>query len=81
MPKSQIQQSLPPGIELVHAPDFQQWEMDIRVLDANPLYLDQIYRLRFRFDKKYPIGDSYSLRWPLYSSPLANPFSSSLEWD
>ncbi|KAL9077720.1 MAG: hypothetical protein Q9161_000092 [Pseudevernia consocians] len=52
---SKIQQSLPPGIDFVTAPDFKQWEMDIRVLDSNPLYLDQTYRLRFRFSTNYPI--------------------------
>lgn len=30
--------------------------MDIRVLDDNPLYKDQIYRLKFTFSNKYPIG-------------------------
>jgi len=29
--------------------------MDIRVLDANPIYGDAKYRLRFRFSDKYPI--------------------------
>lgn len=32
--------------------------MDIRVLDANPIYLNQVYRLRFRFSNNYPIGKS-----------------------
>ena len=32
--------------------------MDIRVLDDNPLYKDQTYRLRFRFSNNYPIGMS-----------------------
>ncbi len=52
----QIQQSLPPGIDFVTAPDFKEWQMDIRVLDSNPLYQDQTYRLRFRFSSNYPIG-------------------------
>lgn len=30
--------------------------MDIKVLDPNPLYLDQVYRLKFTFSNKYPIG-------------------------
>ena len=34
--------------------------MDIKVLDANPLYLDQTYRLRFRFSNTYPIGTTSS---------------------
>jgi ubiquitin-conjugating enzyme E2 W len=29
--------------------------MDIRVLDDNPLYAGQIYRLKFRFSTAYPI--------------------------
>ncbi|MCJ1478452.1 hypothetical protein MMC13_007132 [Lambiella insularis] len=50
-----VQSTLPPGITLVAAPDLKEWLMDIRVLDANPIYLDQIYRLRFRFTQSYPI--------------------------
>ena len=57
---TQIQQSLPPGISLVSADDLKQWDMDIRVLDANPLYKDQIYRLRFLFGTNYPIGEYIS---------------------
>lgn len=44
--------------------------MDIQVLDHNPLYLDQIYRLRFRFSNNYPIG-MLSLSSPI---PLPSPF-------
>ncbi|MCJ1402726.1 hypothetical protein MMC11_005947 [Xylographa trunciseda] len=29
--------------------------MDIRVLDPNPIYLHQTFRLRFRFTTNYPI--------------------------
>lgn len=51
---------LPPGIELVSSGaddgDISDWLLDIRVLDQNPLYKDQVYRLRFRFPKAYPIG-------------------------
>lgn len=32
--------------------------MDICILDPNPLYLNQTYRLRFRFSSNYPIGKS-----------------------
>ncbi|MCJ1354691.1 MAG: hypothetical protein MMC33_004680 [Icmadophila ericetorum] len=67
-----IKEGLPPGIELVSAEDFKEWLMDIRVLDSNPIYLNQIYRLRFRFSSKYPIGMSFSpvtsLSIPLYKS-------------
>ena len=51
----QIQQSLPPGITLVTADNLQEWQMDIRVLDSNPLYHNQTHRLRFRFSNNYPI--------------------------
>lgn len=30
--------------------------LDIRVLDTNPLYKDQTYRLKFLFPDSYPIG-------------------------
>ena len=30
--------------------------MEIQVLDHNPLYLDQTYRLKFVFSDNYPIG-------------------------
>ncbi|MCJ1334754.1 hypothetical protein MMC09_000019 [Bachmanniomyces sp. S44760] len=50
-----LQGPLAPGLTLVSAPDFKEWQMDIRVLDPNPLYLNKIYRLRFRFSQKYPI--------------------------
>jgi ubiquitin-protein ligase len=46
---------MPPGLELIKADDFAEWQMDIRVLDDNPLYKDQVYRLRFRFGDNYPI--------------------------
>lgn len=46
---------LPPGIELVSADDFEEWLLDIRVLDDNPLYLGEIYRLKFKFGPSYPI--------------------------
>lgn len=32
--------------------------MDIEVLDANPLYMNETYRLKFRFSNNYPIGTS-----------------------
>lgn len=52
----QINSSLPPGITLVSADNFEEWLLDIQVLDRNPLYLDQTYRLKFRFGSSYPIG-------------------------
>ncbi|KAL2022701.1 hypothetical protein VTK56DRAFT_4782 [Thermocarpiscus australiensis] len=50
-----ITNSLPPGIELVSADSFEEWLLDIRVLDNNPLYQNQTYRLKFRFSPSYPI--------------------------
>lgn len=61
----QIQQSLPPGITLVSADDLKQWEMDIRVLDPNPLYLNQTFRARFTFSNNYPIGSAPSYPFPI----------------
>ena len=41
---------------LVSAPDLNQWDLDIRVLDENhPIYKNQTFRLRMRFSDKYPI--------------------------
>jgi hypothetical protein len=57
---------LPPGITLVasgqEGKELSDWLFDIRVLDANPIYLNQIYRLKFRFPKAYPIGIAVNLR-------------------
>ncbi|KAL3431061.1 putative ubiquitin conjugating enzyme [Aspergillus tetrazonus] len=50
-----IKEQLPPGISLHKADDLQNWEMDIQVLDDNPLYRGETYRLRFTFSSKYPI--------------------------
>lgn len=54
--RRQIHEKLPPGIELIKADDLKEWLMDIKVLDDNPLYKDQVYRLKFRFSDNYPIG-------------------------
>lgn len=51
-----MQNSLPPGVSVAKADNLEQWEMDIRVLDDNPIYKDETYRLRFTFSKNYPIG-------------------------
>lgn len=50
-----IHASLPPGISLVSADGFDEWYMDIEVLDANPLYMGETYRLKFKFISTYPI--------------------------
>lgn len=53
-----MQGHLPPGITFAKCDDLEEWQMDIRVLDNNPLYQNQIYRLKFTFSSKYPIGIS-----------------------
>ena len=53
---SKINGQLAPGIKLVSADDLQTWTMDIQVMDDNPIYKDQIYRLQFKFSDSYPIG-------------------------
>ena len=56
---------LPPGnagISIVKSENFEEWQMDITVLDANPLYQNEIYRLKFTFGSKYPIGKFDLLR-------------------
>jgi ubiquitin-conjugating enzyme E2 W len=52
---SKINKGMPPGISLVSADNLEEWLLDIRVLDTNPLYLNKIFRLRFRFSQQYPI--------------------------
>ncbi|POR32065.1 Uncharacterized protein TPAR_07738 [Tolypocladium paradoxum] len=49
------QHGLPPGIELVDGDNLREWFLDIRVLDSNPIYQGQTYRLRFQFPEAYPI--------------------------
>lgn len=51
-----MQGHLPPGISIVKSDDFEEWQMDIKVLDSNPLYQNETYRLKFTFGSKYPIG-------------------------
>lgn len=38
----QAKQKLPPGISIAKADDFREWQMDIQVLDDNPLYKGEI---------------------------------------
>lgn len=35
--------------------------MDIRVLDSNPIYANQIFRLAFLFSQNYPIGNRFEI--------------------
>ncbi|CAG8880788.1 unnamed protein product [Penicillium salamii] len=51
-----MQDHLPPGIAMVKCENLEEWQMDIKVLDQNPLYQDQTYRLKFTFSNKYPIA-------------------------
>jgi ubiquitin-conjugating enzyme E2 W len=51
-----MQGQVPPGIELIKVDDFKEWLVDLRVLDQNPLYEGEVYRLKFTFGKNYPIG-------------------------
>jgi len=52
---SKAHDGLPPGIAMVSAEGFSEWLLDIEVLDANPLYMNQIFRLKFTFSPSYPI--------------------------
>lgn len=56
-----MQGHLPPGISFAKQENLEEWQMDIKVLDDNPLYRDQTYRLKFTFSSKYPIGNLLSL--------------------
>jgi ubiquitin-conjugating enzyme E2 W len=46
---------LPPGITLISAENFETWLVDIQVIDSNPLYHGETYRLKFCFSPQYPI--------------------------
>ncbi|PTU24583.1 hypothetical protein P175DRAFT_0470824 [Aspergillus ochraceoroseus IBT 24754] len=50
-----MQDHVPPGISIAKADGLDEWQMDIKVLDDNPLYQNQTYRLKFTFGSKYPI--------------------------
>ncbi|KAK2749231.1 hypothetical protein FQN57_006847 [Myotisia sp. PD_48] len=52
---NKMHSALPPGITIVAADNLEEWLMDIKVLDSNPLYQNQTYRLKFTFSKNYPI--------------------------
>lgn len=52
----QMQDHVPPGITIVKSDSLEEWQMDIKVLDENPLYKGHTYRLKFTFNNKYPIG-------------------------
>jgi ubiquitin-conjugating enzyme E2 W len=46
---------MPPGITLVQAENLEVWLLDIQVLDDNPIYKGETYRLKFNFSRNYPI--------------------------
>jgi ubiquitin-conjugating enzyme E2 W len=50
-----MQGQLPPGITLVSADNFETWYVDIQVIDPNPIYAGETYRLKFMFSQNYPI--------------------------
>ena len=52
-----LHKDLPPGIALAQADGFDEWFMDISVPDANPLYVNQTFRLKFKFSEEYPISE------------------------
>ncbi|GKZ16975.1 hypothetical protein AbraIFM66951_005702 [Aspergillus brasiliensis] len=52
---SKMKDHLPPGITIVKSENLEEWQMDIKVLDSNPLYQNETYRLKFTFSNKYPI--------------------------
>jgi hypothetical protein len=51
----QLQGKLPPGITLIQADDLREWLLDIQVMDENPIYAGETYRLKFMFSENYPI--------------------------
>jgi ubiquitin-conjugating enzyme E2 W len=60
---------LPPGITLIQADDFKTWLVDISVVDSNPLYLNETYRLKFAFSPQYPIEVSHHHFLPPVNKP------------
>jgi ubiquitin-protein ligase len=55
----------------VQAEDLQKWQMDIQVLDDNPLYRGKTFRLNFRFSRNYPI-EVYILRDCFFMCSVSN---------
>lgn len=54
--------------------DLKEWLFDIRVLDSNPIYDGNIFRLKFVFSDTYPIGRQ---RPPSAGSPRVPPTNKS----
>lgn len=55
------------------ADDFREWQMDIRVLDANPIYANKIFRLAFLFSPNYPIEAPEVCFIPLATPTCSRP--------
>ena len=75
-----MQDHVPPGIAIVKSDNLEEWQMDIKVLDQNPLYLDQTYRLKFTFSNKYPIGKIGVSMTPWAFIPLPHLHTSCLQF-
>ena len=67
-----MHEKLPPGITLIQADDFQTWLMDIQVIDSNPIYQGETYRLKFSFSPQYPIEVSMPSHQNLISDEMAD---------
>jgi hypothetical protein len=71
---------MPPGITLVQAENLEVWLLDIQVLDDNPIYKGETYRLKFNFSRNYPIEvrflGRYSTRADMSFSRLPKLLSS-----
>ena len=67
-----MKEHLPPGISIAKSENLEEWQMDIRVLDENPLYQNQVYRLKFTFSSKYPIGKFEFTPWCYISTSCVN---------
>ncbi|PNS13937.1 ubiquitin-conjugating enzyme E2-16 kDa [Sphaceloma murrayae] len=63
---------LAPGITLVSAENLQEWQIDIQVMDDNPIYMGKTFRLKFIFSNNYPIEapEVVFLRSPAREIPL-----------
>ncbi|KAF2831432.1 ubiquitin conjugating enzyme [Ophiobolus disseminans] len=50
-----MQGKLPDGITLIQADNYETWLVDVKVIDPNPIYQNETYRLKFTFSGQYPI--------------------------
>ncbi|KAK9470286.1 ubiquitin-conjugating enzyme/RWD-like protein [Dipodascopsis tothii] len=53
--RADLEKSMPAGITILEADNFEQWLLEVRVLDENPLYVGKTFLLRFKFLPSYPI--------------------------